>query len=220
MQAVLFDLDDTLLDKSSSLMDCAWGFQCKYNACAEPEKFIKAFVRENEVIQPKWAAFRKIAKECALSDSLAEIMHVDFDQNFAQYCKAFPRALDTVRRLSNTGIKLAIVTNGRDFFQRNKIEALGLYGYLDAIVTSGELGVKKPTPEIFLHALDMMGAQAKYSVFCGDSIVADMQPANLLGMTTIWKTQRQSVQPAAVNYRFTHYSEFGSILGQIKFDRA
>jgi putative hydrolase of the HAD superfamily len=38
----------------------------------------------------------------------------------------------------------------------------------DANVISGEVGMRKPEPEIFAHALDLLGVEAKQTVFVDD----------------------------------------------------
>ncbi|OUR76016.1 hypothetical protein A9Q77_03850, partial [Marinomonas sp. 42_23_T18] len=111
----------------------------------------------------------------------------------------------------------ACVTNGRDFFQRNKIEALGLANYFDVIVTSGELGVKKPNPLIFNTALEQLGAQAKECIFIGDSLTADMLPAKQLGMKTVWVNRVNPIRskPDYVDAKLESYSQFVDIWQQL-----
>ena len=55
---------------------------------------------------------------------------------------------------------LALVTNGASCLQREKLAASGLAERFDAVVVSGELGIGKPDPAIFAHALAALGAQA------------------------------------------------------------
>jgi putative hydrolase of the HAD superfamily len=59
-----------------------------------------------------------------------------------------PRALETLRRL---GLRLAVVSNSNGTVGR-LLEALGLAGWLDAVVDSGVVGFEKPDPRIFRHA--------------------------------------------------------------------
>ena len=198
---VLFDLDDTLHDKTTSLRDCAEAmfsnFLQRYGV--DKEAFVSLFVAENTIIQPKTQAFHNIVKNLVTSGSLSnaepqkhvkETLEADmllfFDTQFHTFSKCFDQVEQTLCFLKEEKVSLACVTNGRDFFQRNKLDALGLTQYFDVILTSGELGVKKPDPIIFKHALEQLNADAKDCVFIGDSLTSDMAPAKALGMRTIW----------------------------------
>ncbi|RCV55716.1 HAD family hydrolase [Marinitenerispora sediminis] len=54
----------------------------------------------------------------------------------------------------------------------------------DAVVISGEVGMRKPEPEIFRHALDLLGLPAEECVFI-DDIEPNVAAAVELGMTGI-----------------------------------
>ena len=90
--------------------------------------------------------------------------------------------------LRGRGIKTGIVANawpdpGRVL--RRDIESYGLTPLLDVIVLSEEVGVSKPDPEIFLHALRTIGVEPEAAMFVGDGLVNDVQGAANVGMTTV-----------------------------------
>ncbi|MFK3936088.1 HAD family hydrolase [Alkalihalobacillus sp. NPDC078783] len=80
---------------------------------------------------------------------------------------------------------MGIITNGRDIYQRNKIDSLGITSYMDVIVTSGELGIKKPDPAIFLYGLGKLKVGPEQAIFIGDDLTKDIVPSKSLGMRTI-----------------------------------
>ena len=124
--------------------------------------------------------------------------------------------------LKEEKVRLACITNGRDFFQRNKLDALNLTQYFDLILTSGEFGVKKPDPIIFKHALGLLNADAKDCIFIGDSLTSDMAPAKALGMTTVWvKLSKQPLptKPDNVDYALESYSDFETIWNELTSSR-
>ncbi len=93
--------------------------------------------------------------------------------------------LDSLRA---RGIKTGLVANswpdpGRVL--RADAEAFGLAERLDALVFSEELGVRKPAPEIFLHACRQLEVEAGATMFVGDNLVTDVQGAANVGMTTV-----------------------------------
>lgn len=210
---IFFDLDDTLYDKSASLRQCGNSLFSNFLAKTEieQERFVEVFLQENSLIQPKIDVFRKLSEEFKLAESTGCEMLNAFDHTFHTYSQRFEYVLETFEFLKSLGIKIGCVTNGRDFFQRNKISALGLESYFDIILTSGEFGTKKPDHKIFLAALHAINAVPSDSAFVGDSLQADMIPAKELGMVTIWKSDSKVEVPAYVDYRLDSFANFQRI---------
>lgn len=65
---------------------------------------------------------------------------------------------------------LAVVTNGAGCLQREKLAASGLGDFFQAVVVSADLGVAKPDPSVFRHALDRLGVDGADATMIGDSI--------------------------------------------------
>lgn len=103
----------------------------------------------------------------------------------------FPDALSTLARIRQRGYLLGIVTNrlwgGKPFYE--DLHSIGLLDYVDLahIAISGDLGVRKPHPQIFAYALNALGASPGETAMIGDSLSADILGAGPLGIYTIWK---------------------------------
>ena len=82
--------------------------------------------------------------------------------------------METVRKLRRRGIGLGLVANGSAQGQRAKIERFGLEALFDSIVVEGELGVGKPDPRVFLHALEQLGVAAGDAWMVGDNLQRDI----------------------------------------------
>ncbi len=90
--------------------------------------------------------------------------------------------------LRGRGIKTGVVANAWPEparLLRADAAAYGLAGLLDVMVFSDEVGVAKPQPEIFLHALDRLGVEPFAAMFVGDRLEADVRGAADVGMTTV-----------------------------------
>jgi HAD superfamily hydrolase (TIGR01509 family) len=90
--------------------------------------------------------------------------------------------------LRSRGIKTGLVANawpdpGRVL--RRDAELFGLAPLLDTLVYSEEVGVRKPEPEIFLHACRELGVEPGETMFVGDDLIADVRGAANVGMTTV-----------------------------------
>jgi HAD superfamily hydrolase (TIGR01509 family) len=73
---------------------------------------------------------------------------------------------------------------------------LGYAPYLSVVVDSHRVGVAKPDPAIFWHALRALDVPPARAGFVGDSLDRDILPAKALGMWTCWVTRRP-LDPAA-----------------------
>lgn len=77
--------------------------------------------------------------------------------------------------------RLGIVSN----FYGNLPDILaseGLDGYFDVVAESARVGHTKPAKQIFMHALNGVGAEPSESLMVGDSVGRDMKGAEGLGM--------------------------------------
>jgi HAD superfamily hydrolase (TIGR01509 family) len=99
------------------------------------------------------------------------------------------------------GVKTALVANawpdpGRVL--RADATAFGFADRLDLMVFSDELGIRKPAPEIFLHATRELSVEPTAAMYVGDDLVNDVQGAADVGMTTVqamWFRADDSPQP-------------------------
>lgn len=99
--------------------------------------------------------------------------------------KPFPEAYDILSILRRT-FNLGIISNGPISTQREKLQIIGLGHFFDVIVVSGELGIGKPEPGIFLKALELMGVTPNEALYVGDSLTLDVLGAQNVGMYAIW----------------------------------
>jgi HAD superfamily hydrolase (TIGR01509 family) len=109
------------------------------------------------------------------------------------YVTLDPDAMPVLRALRQQMV-LSLVSN-YDYppYVHCQLAQLGLARMFDAVVISGEAGVKKPDPAIFRIALDKTGMRASDVAFVGDS-ENDMQGATAAGMCPIliYRSSRQA----------------------------
>jgi putative hydrolase of the HAD superfamily len=200
LQAILIDLDDTLHDKSYNLAAFAQAQFATYvlaNHGVEMSRWTSQYVDLNNLRIEKTEVFVRLQAAFKLNSSLAGTLREDFDANSGAATRPLPGLHALLQSCRARGMKIGIVTNGRDAFQRRKIAGLGIENVIDAVFTSGGFGVKKPDHRIFLACLAALGARPEAAVMVGDDFAADMEPALQLGMHTIW---RSAVSSTRVNY--------------------
>jgi putative hydrolase of the HAD superfamily len=191
LRAVLFDLDDTLHDKSATLREVATR---QYEAAGLAasgvgrDAWVDAYLGLNHQRIEKSVVFAELARTFALTDALARQLLDDFDADLGRSAHPFPAARELLLACRARGWKVGIVTNGRDAFQRSKIVGMGFEALVDVVVTSGGFGAKKPDPAIFRECLERLAVAPTESAFVGGDHAADIEPALALGMRAVWKS--------------------------------
>lgn len=100
----------------------------------------------------------------------------------------------TLDRLRSFGLKTAIVTNRPHSATHLEphLEKAALRYRFDAIITSLDVGFRKPHPLMFVTALQALGVEAHEAMMVGDSFEADVAPALSLGMAAVWRSADES----------------------------
>jgi putative hydrolase of the HAD superfamily len=70
------------------------------------------------------------------------------------------------------------------------LKAHRLVSLLDAVVVSGAINKRKPSPEIFMRTLQALGVGASETVFVGDTLDADVEGAKAVGMKSVYVQRR------------------------------
>jgi putative hydrolase of the HAD superfamily len=191
IKAVLFDLDDTLLDRNTSLV---WQIKLQYDRFYSRLQYIpksdyvaKYIALDDRGRTAKDRLYQQIIRAFDIAGLTWENLYQDYRANFwHEGLFLFPGLHKVITSLKQRGILLGIITNG-SASQMRKICVLGIEAYFDVILISGQEGIKKPNPEIFLRALARLNVSAEEGVFVGDNPVADIDGARQAGLKTIWK---------------------------------
>ena len=99
-----------------------------------------------------------------------------------------PAILDAIDRLRAAGVRTALVSDaGADDVE--SWESSPLRSRLDATVFSYQLGVRKPDPRIYAHALNAVGVRADEALFVGDGGSDEHRGARAVGIAPILVTR-------------------------------
>ena len=90
--------------------------------------------------------------------------------------------------------KLAVVSNATSQLPRFALKKSGLRKFFQVVVVSRDLGVRKPDPEIFRHALERLKVKPEEAIHVGDSMKHDVKGAKKAGIKVVWiKTEGEEV---------------------------
>ena len=196
-QAILFDLDETLTDRTQSIVHYAERFQGDFADHLAPTTVssIAAAMLTADVrgYRPPEEVWRDVSQRLPWR-TVPEVSRLrgHWETYFPLSVVARAGLAATLSALHARGIHLGIVTNGEVRFQEPKITQLAIGRYLATVVISEAVQVQKPDPRIFAHALAAIGCAAMHTWFVGDHPINDVLGAAAVGLRPIWLT---GVQP-------------------------
>jgi putative hydrolase of the HAD superfamily len=203
-QAILFDLDETLTDRTQSIVHYAERFQRDFTshlALTTVSTIVAALLTADvRGYGPREEILRDFSQQLPWR-TIPEVsrLRMHWDTCFPLSVVACAGLKGTLSALHARGIHLGIVTNGEVRFQEPKIKQLSIGHYLSTVVISEAVQVQKPDPRIFAHALAEIGCAALHTWFVGDHPINDVLGAAAAGLRPIWLTGAQSwplVHPA------------------------
>jgi putative hydrolase of the HAD superfamily len=97
---------------------------------------------------------------------------------------AYPDAAPALRTLRAHGVALVVVSNW-DHSLHERLEETGLAPLVDGAVASAELGHAKPDRAIFVHALELAGADPGAALHAGDAPEEDVGGALAAGLRAV-----------------------------------
>lgn len=109
-----------------------------------------------------------------------------YRQAYARMWHPVAGARELLAAVKAAGLRLAIVTNNVVVEQRLKVARCGFEPFVDALVTSEEIGVQKPEAAIFDAALARVGADRSEAVMLGDAWHTDVAGALAAGVRPVW----------------------------------
>jgi putative hydrolase of the HAD superfamily len=188
MQGVVFDLDETLLDRQGSLDAYARRLHSEFDLCALSalDAFLAEFHRLDAAGKtPRSQFFELIATRLLPASSAREVR--DHFESYAWQCpQLFPGVADMLREFGAQGLELGIITNGAEASQMAKITNSGLSRLIQYCVVSATFGARKPDRSIFEYMTIRLGIDPAQSWFVGDDPHCDIWGAKQCGYRTAW----------------------------------
>ena len=118
----------------------------------------------------------------AVGDALADAYNALHDEELSM----FPDAHETLDRLKELGVKLALITNGAAEPQRAKVVRFALEHRFDHIQIEGEHGFGKPEERAYKHAMGVLGVCPYETWMVGDNLEWEIVAPQRLGIYAIW----------------------------------
>ena len=181
MQAVIFDMDGTLID-TERVSQAAWRRAAQDFRIEIPERILHAFVGCSIP-----AAMQMIDDEFsdpAFTKRLFNRRHEIFDATWEDELELKPGAAEAVAAVRERGLAVALATSSVRDRAITSMERLGLMELFDAAVFDEDIEHHKPAPDVYLVAADHLGVEPTRCVAVEDSFNG-VRAGAAAGMRTI-----------------------------------
>lgn len=178
--AVLFDLDGTLLDTLEDIADAANRALARHRYPVHPLPSFRYFVGEGA----RTLVERTLPENARVKETI-DRLYAEFLGEYARNWKAKTRPYDGVPGLLDglveRGVKIAVLSNKPDDFTRRCVEELLGRWTFDAVLGHHGGIAPKPDPAGALEIARTLGVPSGRILFAGDSAI-DMETARAAGM--------------------------------------
>lgn len=191
LKAVLFDLDNTLMDRDYTFRSFARQLVSEHLdqlSLEQQEETVHDLIKADaDGYRPKQGFFMEMLDNLPWQEEMdMEKLTAYYDANYMTHAQVMRHSKECLAQVHSLGLITGLITNGYSHLQNGKIDQLGLRSYFDAIIISEEVGIRKPDQEIYRIALDRLGVTAEETVIVGDHPVNDIWGAAKVGIKGIW----------------------------------
>jgi putative hydrolase of the HAD superfamily len=194
-KALFFDWDHTLWDHDLNAREVLLDLAVEYRLSIEPESYWNTFEKINNGLWDQYAAgeisqaelretrFVRFFQELRV-EGPAEEFGDKYLSRAPRKTNLMPGAFEVIQDLA-AHYPLYILTNGFDDIQYVKIEGAGMRSFFKEIITSQQVGTKKPSPLFYEYALERAGIHPREALMIGDHVEADVRGALNVGIPAI-----------------------------------
>jgi putative hydrolase of the HAD superfamily len=212
LRAVIFDMDDTLIDWSGFNTD--WKTMRRghlgpihkhFSDIGYPmptlDHIVELYNRFNNnawasAESPEWKApcqkdvLLKMLQVLHLDDAAVDIRQLQdlFAWGAAPGVAPFPDSVDVLKAIRAAGVRTGLVTNASSpmWMRDRELKDFGLIEHLEVRLTAGDVGHVKPHPRVFQAALELLEVKPEEAVYVGDRLHEDVIGAQAVKMRAVW----------------------------------
>ena len=209
MRAVLFDLDQTLLDRDRSL-HAFLQWQCTNTLKPHlkgPTSFISRFTDLDDNGKTwKDSVYTQLIEEFNIQSLSPGNLLNEYTDTFYKFTiprQGIPKAIES---LAGT-YRLGLITNGPSPFQEQNFHSLGFSSHFESIIVSEAVGLRKPDPAIFHLACSELDVSPAETIYIGDNPESDIRGAQNAGLKTIFIPTAQHPTCSIADFTLNESSE-------------
>lgn len=213
LKAVLFDLDNTLLDfltmkrlasaEASRAMIAAgadFGVDGDEAARLLFDHYLAHGIERDDVFATFLRKFnrRKLSYTLNQDDRIIAAGINAYLRAKLLFLEPYPNVVPTLLALAKRGLRLAVVTDAPRLKAWQRLHAARIADFFEAVVTSDDTGTQKPDAKPFEQALDLLQAKPNETLMVGDWPARDVVGASALGIRTVFARYGTAALPDAL----------------------
>ena len=164
IRTVLYDFDGTLADTTELVMECYRLTMTEHLGEVPPvEEWLRGFGTPLEV------QMNRFARDPIQCEAMIASYRLHQEDHAERFIRPFEGVLETLDRLREMDLALAIVTSRHRESTLRALDLCGITDHFPVIVSPEDVASPKPHAEPVLHALERLGSAAQEAIFIGDS---------------------------------------------------
>ncbi len=215
-EAVVFDLDGTLIDSAPDLQVCANRLLAEMDLRPLGLAEVTSFVGEGipPLIERCLAAAGRPARGAALEDAITRYKAI-YAAAPAEFSRPYDGVVACLVELQHHGVRLGVCTNKSEPLAREVMTALDLTRFFPAIVGGDTLPSRKPDPAPLRHAAGLLSTLPDGLVYVGDSEV-DAATAEAAAVPFALFTRGYRKAPAESLPAAARFDDFAALPGILR----
>ncbi|CAN5515352.1 hypothetical protein BH09VER1_BH09VER1_45380 [soil metagenome] len=193
ISVVAWDLDNTLIDRDTAFRSCLQALAHMHGGILDSQGMQRVLAYDRSGKADRLATMALLASQLGLPITAAPELWDETKRLLPDFITPEPEIIRLLSGLAGQ-YSLVLVSNGDGPLQRAKLRRSGLLDFFRErwILISGELGMKKPEPEIFSELTTRTEQAPTNIMFVGDDPVNDMAGAAAANMMTCWVSRGES----------------------------
>jgi epoxide hydrolase-like predicted phosphatase len=192
IKAIIFDFGGPIVEWASGMFEV-------YKKYEESHKLEDGALHDilqkyvHEAMTGKYSSLTHFLEEVRppIALSVNELNKIFDESNEAIYIR--PEMVEYIVELKKT-YKIALLSNFTVGLQSFLQDVFRIYHLFDVIVSSYDVKMRKPDPEIYKYTLDQLGVKAEEAVFI-DDLIENVEAAEKLGIKSIiFKDSKQCME--------------------------
>lgn len=215
-QAVIFDLDGTLLDTLEDIADATNRALSAFGFPVHPVDAYRYFVGDGVATLVSRVVPESHRQNEALAAALGEAFAANYAECWAAKTRPYPGISEMLDRLSAAGIPMAVLSNKPDRFTQDCVSGLLSDWHFDVVLGHGGSIPRKPDPTGSRRILDHWDLPPGEVLYVGDTST-DMKTACAAGvypLGVLWGFRpAEELRAAGARRLVSHPREIVDILG-------
>ena len=225
LKAILFDLDNTLLDFSGFKRESALAAAKAIREAGVKESEKKLYDQIFEIYEKRDIEYQNTFHDLLSKYNLGASLHehakqaaiIAYTKKKYELIKPRQRVIQTLNSLKRK-YKLGIVTDAPKDKAWQRLVLAGLDGYFFPVVTFSDTNARKPSTLPFKRALTLLNAQPSECLYVGDFPERDIVGAKKVGMITClakYGCPDYSSEADVADYRIERFEELENVVMEI-----